>query len=267
MAGLKALRSYESESSSNDDDSEHGVIHHQIKKRKLNDSSKTAGIPQPTLELPPEILSMFGSSRHPAEASDPSNHRGRIRSFDHVPGNWATYIYIPAESSNLRNLAELLMTHLPKGTTFEPSDDLHISLSRTVCLQYHWIEPFTKSLSGLIAATRSFKCHLERVDIYTNDEKTRTFLGLKVGAGHDTLCDLVALSDECLSEFSLPCFYKNPSFHISFCWCVGDVSAKFDAASLRSLQDKLLSYDGSLTVDAREIHCKSGCKKFVFPLG
>jgi len=48
------------------------------------------------LPLPFNILSMFGDQDKYLQ-DDPSLHEGRIRSFAHERGNWASLIYIPCE--------------------------------------------------------------------------------------------------------------------------------------------------------------------------
>lgn len=42
---------------------------------------------------------MFPEELDP-QTEDRSLHGGRIRSFKHERGNWATYVYIPCESIN-----------------------------------------------------------------------------------------------------------------------------------------------------------------------
>lgn len=50
------------------------------------------------LPLPKDLLSMFADEE--AEADDNKDlHMGRTRTFEHVAGNWATYLYIPRESA------------------------------------------------------------------------------------------------------------------------------------------------------------------------
>ena len=44
------------------------------------------------LPIPSDILSMFGSQDEPFD--DPALHDGRIRSFAHERGNWASFVYI-----------------------------------------------------------------------------------------------------------------------------------------------------------------------------
>jgi len=46
------------------------------------------------LPVPSDILSMFGGQDQPSVQDDPALHEGRIRSFAHERGNWASLIYI-----------------------------------------------------------------------------------------------------------------------------------------------------------------------------
>lgn len=44
--------------------------------------------------------------------------------------------------------------------------------------------------------------------IYCNEERTRTFIGLTVKTGFDSLMQLVEVLDKCLVEYKLPTFYQ-----------------------------------------------------------
>lgn len=44
--------------------------------------------------------------------------------------------------------------------------------------------------------------------VYCNEERTRTFVGLQIRTGYDSLLKLVEALDSCLVEFRLPTFYK-----------------------------------------------------------
>lgn len=46
------------------------------------------------LPLPGSIMSWKGVPHHEEVYDDPSQHDGRVRSFKHERGNWATLIYI-----------------------------------------------------------------------------------------------------------------------------------------------------------------------------
>ena len=53
------------------------------------------------LPVPCDILSMFGGNDKPCALDDPDVHEGRIRSFPHERGNWASLVYIPRMFLNL----------------------------------------------------------------------------------------------------------------------------------------------------------------------
>ncbi|NXC50728.1 USB1 phosphodiesterase, partial [Penelope pileata] len=204
-------------------------------------------------------------------ANDSSRHGGRVRCFPHERGNWATYVYLPYQAQeDFLELLDLLVSH---ARTYVPSltamDEFHVSLSQSVVLRYHWINPFVQSLKERLASFHRFFCVAGRVKVYTNQNKTRTFVGLEVSAGHFQLLELVSEVDKVMEEFDLPTFYKDPSFHISLAWCVGDLTGSLEGQCLRELQDIVDRFEDSellLRVQWEEIRCKSGNKFFSFPL-
>ena len=54
---------------------------------------------KPALPLPDSIRQL-GTADLTAGTDDASNHDGRIRSFPHDEGNWATLVYIPCKYYN-----------------------------------------------------------------------------------------------------------------------------------------------------------------------
>ncbi|XP_033928478.1 U6 snRNA phosphodiesterase 1 isoform X2 [Melopsittacus undulatus] len=206
-----------------------------------------------------------------AVTDDSSRHGGRVRSFPHERGNWATHVYLPYRvREEFLELLELLVyrarSHVPSLSAME---EFHLSLSQCVVLRYHWIQPFVSGLRARLATFHRFFCVADQVKVYTNQNKTRTFIGLEVTAGHFQLLELVSEVDRVLEEFALPTFYKDPSFHISLAWCVGDLSDRLEGQCLRELQDIVDGFEDSallLRVQWEQIHCKSGNKYFSFPL-
>ncbi|XP_010716315.1 U6 snRNA phosphodiesterase, partial [Meleagris gallopavo] len=167
-------------------------------------------------------------------------------------------------------LLELLAAH---ARTYVPSltamEEFHVSLSQSVVLRYHWINPFMQSLKERLASFHRFFCVADRVKVYTNQNKTRTFVGLEVSTGHFQLLELVSEVDKVMEEYDLPLFYKDPSFHISMAWCVGDLSGSLEGQCLQELQDIVDRFEDSariLRVQWEQIRCKSGNKFFSFPL-
>ncbi|NXY51556.1 USB1 phosphodiesterase, partial [Ceuthmochares aereus] len=171
-------------------------------------------------------------------SEDSTRHGGRMRVFAHERGNWATHVYLPCRvEEEFLELLELLVSHARTYvSSLTAADEFHLSLSQCVVLRYHWIQPFVRSLRERLASSHRFFCVADQVKVYTNQNKTRTFIGLEVSAGHFQLLELVSEVDRVLEEFDLPTFYKDPSFHISLAWCVGDMSAKLEGQCLRELQ-------------------------------
>lgn len=97
-----------------------------------------------------------------------------------------------------------------------------------------------------------------------NEDKTRTFVGLRVSPS-SRLSALVAALDAALAEFSLPPFYDPPDFHISLLWCLGDKREEI-AGHLQALER--FRGGGHLEdgFDLAAVKCKCGNKVYSFPL-
>ncbi|KAM6972928.1 U6 snRNA phosphodiesterase 1 [Aplochiton taeniatus] len=220
------------------------------------------------LSLPVCILEVFTEKEE--EPEDGSQHGGRIRSFKHENGNWATYVYLPyfPEEDFEELLAAVCAAAAAHGVVLTQQKEFHVSLSQTVVLRHHWIQPFTQLLKKSVEGCSRFVCSAQRLRVYANAEKTRTFLGMEVTTGQVHLLELMKLVDEVMVEFSLDTFYKNPSFHVSLAWCIGDFSEQLQKC-LQQLQHLVDDHeDGAfwLELDCRELHCRAGNKAFSFPL-
>ncbi|XP_048726682.2 U6 snRNA phosphodiesterase 1 isoform X3 [Caretta caretta] len=232
--------------------------------------SSSPGMPIPRLPLPDSVLNMFRDQEEEV-TDDSSKHGGRVRNFPHERGNWATYVYLPCEiQEELLELRELLVSHARRYTvSLTAMEEFHVSLSQSVVLRYHWINPLVQSLKEHVASFYRFFCTASQVKVYTNQRKTRTFVGLEVSCGHSQLLELVSEVDKVMEEFDLPTFYKNPSFHISLAWCVGDLTDKLEGQCLQELQEIVDGFEDStflLRFQWDQIRCRSGNKFFSFPL-
>nr|XP_020020163.1 U6 snRNA phosphodiesterase isoform X1 [Castor canadensis] len=227
-------------------------------------------IPSQRLPVPDSVLNMFPNTEEGPE-DDSAKHGGRIRTFPHERGNWATHIYIPYEATE--EFLDLLDVLLPHAQTHVPRlvrmEEFHLSLSQSVVLRHHWILPFVQALKDHMTSFQRFFFTANRVKIYTNQEKTRTFVGLEVTSGHSQFLDLVSEVDRVMEEFDLTTFYQNPSFHISLAWCVGDARLQLEGQCLQELQEIVDEFEDSellLRVHAEQVRCKSGNKFFSMPL-
>uniref|UniRef100_A0A3Q3EU36 U6 snRNA phosphodiesterase n=1 Tax=Labrus bergylta TaxID=56723 RepID=A0A3Q3EU36_9LABR len=194
----------------------------QRKKPKMKEQVVETSVSR--LPLPGCLLEMFPDEVD-SQSEQSALHGGRIRSFKHERGNWATYVYLPhlPEEEFRLLLKEMLLVARGRGVVMTPQEEFHLSLSQTVALRHHWIQPFTQSLRAGLVHCKRFICSAGRLRIYCNAEGTRTFLGMEVSNGHAQLLDLVQVVDKTMAEFHLDPFYKDPSFHVSLAWCVGDL--------------------------------------------
>lgn len=84
----------------------------------------------------------------------------------------------------------------------------HLSLTRTLILKFHWIESFVDSVKELCRDTDRFFIELRDVNVYCNDDRTRTFLAIRCAAQDKSLETLTQALDKVLAEYQLPPFYK-----------------------------------------------------------
>ena len=163
------------------------------------------------LEIPSGVLDMFKDPGNLESSNSVSDHQGRVRSFYHFPGNWATHVLVPFHQPE--SFSEFLAS-LQNAWPSEVSElnmcamhDFHVSISRTVPIRHHWIEPLKELLEHAFRGKRKFVCDFPKLGIYVNDEKTRTFVALDVEIGVAQLKDLVQVVDKAFLEFGLPKYY------------------------------------------------------------
>ncbi|XP_006863631.1 PREDICTED: U6 snRNA phosphodiesterase isoform X2 [Chrysochloris asiatica] len=209
-------------------------------------------LPSERLPVPDSVLSMFPDSEEGPEDNS-ARHGGRVRTFPHERGNWATHVYMPYEAGE--DFLDLLDMLLPHAQTHVPrlvrTEEFHLSLSQSVVLRHHWIVPFVQSLKDRVASCQ------------------RTFVGLEVTSGHAQFLNLISEVDRVMEEFDLTTFYQEPSFHVSLAWCVGDARVQLEGQCLQELQEIVDEFEDSellLRVHAEQIRCKSGNKFFSLPL-
>lgn len=138
-------------------------------------------------------------------------------------GNWASYLYAPVDS--LHVLQEVLADTFRKfGIDAKIIPRPHVSLSKVVTLQHHWIEDCVSNFRKRLSDFSEFGVSWEsRLTCFVNEDKTRTFLGLAVSeASASNLSRIVAKVDQVLVDYKLEKFYDPPLFHVSLLWLLGD---------------------------------------------
>ncbi|KAI6114277.1 hypothetical protein F5141DRAFT_1187860 [Pisolithus sp. B1] len=215
-----------------------------------SDESEPNSAPVPRSKLPPLAASLAPS----VPADDPTKHQGRIRSFPHVEGQYATYVYVPLILGPGEALYDLVIDVVSKAKEevgglwgvgeaeredlqgqrqrHEREDrhknknmgrskrrnaelELHISLSRPN------LSPAVKRIAESVSP---FSASFSTFSELTNDEHTRTFLSMEVGAGHIEFCHILKLLAPTLRSLRQKEFYADPKFHASIAWALLDSS-------------------------------------------
>ncbi|KAH8292979.1 hypothetical protein KR054_002169 [Drosophila jambulina] len=198
---------------------------------------------------------------------DPALHGGRIRTFKHERGNWASYVYVPvtACAEQLEEFQAEAIAHLDPELKLQGNESLHLSLSRTVVLQYHQIDEFSRSLQTALNSSTGFTATLQGLRIYTNEERTRTFVSAPLDAAFaEKMSAILQPIDQVMLDYRLQQFYNPASFHVSLLWCVGD-EEKLLNSKLKELKELLEDQD-SLSLAVHEVHFKCGKKDFTYKL-
>ena len=178
---------------------------------------------------------------------DPALHQGRERSSPHVVGRWACHVYVPVVSETSEQLGEVLSSafHAAKAKvpTLHPiglEDDrweLHISLSRPTFLWTHQKKEFKNAVRRVAASHRGWVLSLAEFIQLENDDRSRVFLAIQVGAGYEQVTlslsfvtralksnsQLEALTNAlapALQAIKQSDFYPEPKFHVSIGWAL-----------------------------------------------
>ncbi|XP_039300544.1 U6 snRNA phosphodiesterase-like isoform X2 [Nilaparvata lugens] len=196
-SGLALISNYESEDCDSDEENE--VI--RLDKSECNTSRERLPAPSALLQT---------TKTEDFHEDNPLLHDGRVRSFPHVRGNWSTLVYIAYEHNDVLDefITNLKLT-LGDKINLRQIDNLHISLSKTVVLLYHWINTLVESLQLQFQTYPRFTLQFGELEVFCNETETRTFIGMNILAGNEELLNLVKMVDSCLTEFKLDTFYED----------------------------------------------------------
>ncbi|KAL3700233.1 hypothetical protein R1sor_018255 [Riccia sorocarpa] len=273
---MDALKMYGD--SDSDDEEQHSSINPPLE--KTLQQSLVATHSSVILPPPPDELLRIPSS---IQEIDGDAYGGRIRSFPHVEGNFALHAYIPVTiPSHARGrvlpLVERAFRRFPKlrplddggvdvcpdpGMTSKLDGEYHVSLSRTVPVRMHQIESIVSKLRRRLASQNRYFIEFGSWEVFTNDERTRTFLSLEVvTASASEVKKQVLAVDEVFKLHNLPTFYENPRPHISLGWALGDVSR--DLKVVADELNKFQNYQAVLwSSHVKKVECKAGQRVYV----
>ncbi|RPD65182.1 hypothetical protein L226DRAFT_543431 [Lentinus tigrinus ALCF2SS1-7] len=215
-------------------------------------SSSDEEAPNPCSTAAAEKLPSLSAHLLPhAPVDNPALHQGRRRTTPHVEGQFAAYVYVPVVITKNSKLFELLSRMISAAQQSVPTlhpiglteadiaspdgegpssvsdvDDVefHISLTRPTYLRAHQREEFKRAIRTAARTRVKFPASLSTVSELTNDERTRTFLTLEVGAGHESFKELSDSLTPALRSIRQKEFYEQPRFHISIAWALLDGS-------------------------------------------
>ncbi|KAG2034870.1 hypothetical protein BDR03DRAFT_923630 [Suillus americanus] len=194
-----------------------------------------------------KLPSLASSLIVPVPLDDPALHQGRVRAIPHVEGQYAAYVYIPLAlhpGTALYSLVDEVL-HATKemvpaahvigeivsssrnsgGLVVNSSRrvrELHLSLTRPIFLRAHQREEFKQAIKLIASRRTPFQASFATFSELTNDERTRAFLSLEVGAGHNELRDLLSALSPTLQSLRQRDFYSQPRFHVSIAWVLLD---------------------------------------------
>jgi U6 snRNA phosphodiesterase len=216
---------------------------------------------------------------------------GRMRSFPHVEGNYAGFVYVPLRGVEGLEAASVEATKIAQEVLTQKCllhrihvQDLHISVSRTFALRRVQIKPVVDDLRRTLRALPCFDAAVLGVDLYSNEENTRSFVGLSLSVGATRMQTTTRAVDYALSTIPVEPFYDEMRFHVSVAWfagavpqgvplvLVGDTGVRVDQGSDEGCngkeKDEQVLQNARLRVSfsVKTIEAKIGAKKYSFKL-
>ena len=186
-----------------------------------------------------QALAGGGGEAPPQHGSTPQvSADGRVRSFPHVEGNYAGFVYVPLRGIEGLEAASVAATKIAQETLNKkwreggsgrgqcllhriPVQDLHISVSRTFALRRVEIKRVVDDLRRTLNAIPCFDAAVSGIDLYSNDDRTRSFVGLSLSVGAARMQTTTRAVDYALSTVHVEPFYEEMRFHVSVAWFAG----------------------------------------------
>ncbi|KAJ7366547.1 U6 snRNA phosphodiesterase Usb1 [Mycena albidolilacea] len=216
------------------------------------DSEPDFATPPPKKRKLPVLSATLAGPEH---VDNPSLHQGRARTMPHVDGQYATHVYASVPLDRGSPLFKLLCKILDSAKKMTPTlhdfwtsskdsgPELHISLSRPIYLRAHQRESMKRAVKLIAEKSLPFTASFARISELVNDDGTRIFLALEIGAGHQELTTLTTSLTPTLRAIRQQEFYSAPRFHASIGWALLDRRASspppdntnMDQASISSI--------------------------------
>ncbi|KAL1736866.1 hypothetical protein EV714DRAFT_197664 [Schizophyllum commune] len=213
---------------------------------------------QPT-SRPRKLPSLAPSITGPVHVDNPALHQGRIRSVPHVDGQWACHVYVPVTLKPRSALRDVLEDAIQSAKTAKmsafhtfwdaetPRPELHISLSRPIFLRAHQREDLKRAVKRVARETQGFSTSFTSFSVLTNDENTRAFLTVEVGAGHPELAAMTAKLTPFLSSIRQQEYYSDPKYHASIGWTLLSPKSATSTSAVNGKNEATISANAAET--------------------
>lgn len=237
------------------------------------------------VHLQPTVEQSATEKGHPGDERENERlqvHQGRIRSFPHVEGQFATHVYFELTINGEQNkhISQLLHVFDTGEETFHHMEEpFHVSLSRTVAITSVQIQSLLSGLKQALKKTimthrkrprkaivEACSLHVrigESASILVNDERTRTFLSLSVSLqGSTPLERVIHQVSKVFKRHGLPEYYEGPNIHTSIGWCLGNQEGHMQRLLESPICQKNLK-DLSWSSSVTQILCRIGKKEHI----
>ena len=190
---------------------------------------------------------MCAEKREPTSNTITQDYREkRVRQIEHIPGNWPSFAYIlrmiltfcfmlvPAEENEdqiceiVKQLNSDLGLASSDGFTVltrekQGFSQFHVSLTKLFFLRDFQIRPFVQSVRKAIRM-KPFVMSLSSPQVFTNEDKTRSFCSLLVQHGYSQIVQIIHMLDSVLGSYKKDPYYNPPVPHCTIGSRVGDLS-------------------------------------------
>lgn len=209
----------------------------------------------------PSVSDLFTSQADVGARSNKQDNQSRVRSFPHVEGNYAVHVFIdipvpPTCVAKVDAFLRAIMIHCSDLQPVEPIPEpkstgtstpplaltrFHLSLSRSAPVRLPQIDSLRASLRHSLRRIKPFEVIIgEAVDIFVNDDGTRTFISAtakaislgastsqKIGVQQvlaettDPILRAIDSVSNVFQKHGLPRFYEDARLHVSMGWTLG----------------------------------------------
>jgi len=147
-----------------------------------------------------------------------------------------------AHMTILRDAVSSAKASIPELHSLLPDEDvsdqsIHLSLSRPMYVRAHQRDNLRFNVRSTAQKSPSFDLSFAQHVSLVNDERTRIFLSVEVGAGHADLVRLTEMLKPHLLVLRQQPYYEIPCFHISVAWALltnPTVAGRAEAADAQS---------------------------------